>query len=104
MSERGKAIVRSYSAPSGTRVFDGSGTIYRAIVNFTPGSTVQIVDGELGAAPNMNSSIGSNVLHLGPFTSPSNFAFVVDYGPGAGIDHSLDIAATSNARATLVFE
>ena len=100
MSERGKARSTIISTGSNTTIKPGAGTIYR--VNWTKptGGSIRVEGNkDLGAAPNLNAS-GSDTIILGLAATTD---FDIPFGPGVGFD-GLSVAATSNARVTVVWE
>lgn len=100
MSERGKARSTIISTGSNTTVKSTPGTLYR--VNWTKptGSTIRVEgDANLGASPNLNAS-GSATIILGLAATTD---YDIPFGPGVGFD-GLSIAASSNARVSVVWE
>ncbi len=96
MAERGKARSTIVSAGSNTTIKSTAGTLYRVFTSLGSNSLVRVEGAaDLGAAPDLNT-IGTATIHLGT-------AEVFDFGPGVGFD-ALSIAATSNARLTVVWE
>jgi hypothetical protein len=103
VAERGKARIALVSTGSNTRVASGGGTLYRVLVTPTFGSTVRIDDSlNLGAAPNMNGVGADTIGNFGTFNDSG--LVVLDFAPGVGFNAGLAIAATSNARLTVVYE
>lgn len=103
MSERGKARYTFVSAGSNTTVKSGSGTLYRVAVSPANGTTVRIDDDlDLGATPNLNTTGSGTIAYTGVFgsTAPGD----IDFGPGIGFNTGLTLAATSNAKLTVVWE
>lgn len=103
MSERGKARYTFISAGSNTTVGTGARTLYRVHVSPANGTTVRIDDAtDLGATPNLNATGASTIAATGVFanTAPG----VIDFGPGIGTNTGITLAATSNAKLTVVWE
>jgi len=97
MSERGKAKYAYISAGSNTTVKSGYGTLYRVLSNNPTGSTIVLDDSvSLGQTPNFNSATAGTIGNLG--------GALLDYGPGVGFNTGLTVAASSNARLTVVYE
>jgi hypothetical protein len=102
MTERGKARATVVSAGSNTRIAAGAGTLYRVLVSPVNGSTVRIEgSADLGAAPDLNGAGVATIASYGTFTTTN--PATIDFGPGVGFS-GLAIAATSNARLTVVYE
>lgn len=101
MSERGVLKNTLIAAGSNTTVKSTPGSLYRIIVANANGGTVWVEGAANLSAPNFNGSPNSATIGiLGPFTAvPAS----IDFGPGIGFD-ALDIAATSNARVTAIYE
>lgn len=105
MAERGKARSTIISDGSNTNIKQTPGTLYR--INWTKPTdgTLRVENGELGATPELNpamlsaSDLTSTIL-LGLAATTD---YDVPFGPGVGFD-KLDIAATSNARVTVIYE
>lgn len=111
MSERGKARYSYVSAGSNSTIKSGAGTLYGILVSPANGATVYAVDadgtdplGGIGAAPNLTGelALASNIARHGVFanTAPD----YLDFNPGVGFNNGLVVAATSNARLTVVYE
>ncbi len=103
MSEPGKASVALIALGSNTTVKSGAGTLYRVIVSPANGATVWIEGAaNLGASPNLNAAPGSatiaKVAEYGSAVPAS-----IDFGPGVSFP-ALTIAATSNARLSVIYE
>jgi len=92
--ERGKAQYSIVAAGSNSTIKRGAGTVYRV---FNPSASTMRMDSvaDLGANPDIQNP-GSTTLAHGVATS-------YDFGPGVGFD-GLSIAATSNARLTVIWE
>lgn len=98
MGERGSGPARYafVSTGSNTNVKATPGVLYRVISSNPAGSVVRIEDGDMGTTPNFNSSDSDTIaVSAGP---------VIDFGPGVGFNSKLIVAATSNARVTVVYE
>ena len=89
------------AAGSNTLVKSGPGNIYGIHVTPANGTTVVVADSlNLGASPNLNStSLTGQIASVGTFASAVP-AFI-DM-KGAHFDNGLVIAATSNARLTVL--
>lgn len=101
MSERGKAKWALVSAGSNTTVKSGAGTVYKVVVvptSATPGVRIE-GSADLGATPNLNSVGADTILTQIGLSGATTY----DFGPGVGFD-GLSVAATSNARITVVYE
>ena len=97
MSERGKARYKFISAGSNTSVKDGYGTLYRILSSNPSGGTIRVDDAiDLGAAPNLNATGSDTIVNHG--------AAELDFGPGIGFNTGLTVAASSNAKLTIVYE
>ena len=97
MSERGKAKYKFISAGSNTTVKTGAGSLYRILSNNPTGSTIRVEDGDIGQSPDFNSTGDTDTItHAG--------GALLDYGPGIGFNTQLTVAASSNAKLTVVFE
>ena len=97
MSERGKARYTYISVGSNSTVKSGSGTLYRVLSSNPSGSTVRVEDAtDLGAAPDLNIGSANTVANWG--------GALLDFGPGTGFNTGLTLAATSNAKLTVVWE
>lgn len=96
MAERGKASYTFISAGSNTSVKSTAGTLYRIISSNPTGSVVRVEDGDMGTTPNFNTFDTDTIALSGG--SP------LDFGPGVGFNTKLVVAATSNARLTIVYE
>lgn len=102
MSERGKASYSYLSAGSNTTVKSGRGSLYAIVVTPAAGSTVHVVDSvSVGTTPNYNTDLTGTIAKVGPFVDAEPEA--IDFG-GLGFNTGLTIAATSNARLTVVYE
>lgn len=95
MSERGRARYSLISTGSNTAVKTTPGTLYRVLSNNPSGSIIRIEDGDMGTTPNYNTTDTDTIALLGGAT--------LDFGPGVGFER-LNVAATSNARLTVVYE
>lgn len=95
MSERGKARYTFISAGSNTSVGTGARTLYR-IAGSQTGAVVRVEDGDMGQSPNFNGAGDTDTVYIG--TIPA------DFGPGIGFNSQLNVAATSNARLTIIWE
>ena len=95
MSERGKALYKLISTGSNTAVKAAPGTLYRVLSSNPSGSIIRVENGDLGTTPNYNTT-DTDTIWLGGGAT-------IDFGPGVGFD-LLNVAATSNARLTVVFE
>ena len=98
--ERGKARYTIVSGGSNTTIKDGSGTLYRVFQSLDlSGSSNAVVriegSTDLGAAPDLNTP-GTGTIYVGSGAD-------LDFWPGVGFD-ALSIAATSNARLTVIWE
>lgn len=93
--ERGKAKYAFISAGSNTTVKSTAGTLYR-VINATTGSVTRVEDGDIGQNPNFNATGDTDTIALTGGT--------LDFGPGIGFNTQLTVAATSNARVTVVYE
>jgi len=103
MSERGKARYTFISAGSNTLVKSGAGTLYRVAVLPANGAVVRIDDStDLGATPDLNASGTATIAYSGVFASTA--PGTIDLGPGIGFNSGLVLAATSNAKLTVVWE
>lgn len=103
MSERGKARYTFISAGSNTTVKTGSGTLYRVTIAPANGTVVRVDDAtDLGAAPNLNAGGAATIAYTGTFGS--TVPGVLDFGPGVGFNDGLTLAATSNAKLSVVYE
>ena len=93
------------SAGSNTTVLSGPGTLYGVHVSPVSGASVLIADStNLGAAPNFNADANpSGGLLLGRFGlytgTPPDF---LDF-KGAHVNDGITIAASSNARLTVLY-
>lgn len=97
MSERGKAKYAYISAGSNSLVKSGAGTLYRIRSSNPSGGTIRVDDAtDLGAAPNLNTDGASTIYR--------DAAADNDFTPGLGFNTGLVIAASSNARLTVVYE
>lgn len=105
MADRGRVRTWSSSTGSNTRVKVGAGSLY-AIHGYIPAGGTIVAENSLnlGANPNLNGSSTSNttMAWYGPTAAAGTFS--VTYGPGAGFDDGLVVAATSNARFTVTYE
>ena len=103
MAERGKAHYTFISAGSNTTVGTGARTLYRVHVSPANGTTVRIDDAtDLGAAPNLNATGTATIASAGVFASTA--PGIIDFGPGVGTNAGITLAATSNAKLTVVWE
>lgn len=97
MSERGKASYLFISAGSNTSVKDGPGTLYAILSNNPSGGTIRADDAiDLGTTPNLNTTGAATIVNHG--------AAEIDFGPGIGFNTGLTVAASSNARVTVVYQ
>ena len=97
MSERGKAKYLFISAGSSSSVKDGAGTLYAILSSNPSGGTIRADDAiDLGATPNLNTSGSATIINHG--------AAELDFGPGIGFNVGLTVAASSNAKLTVVYE
>lgn len=92
---RGRARYTYISAGSNTTVKTGYATLYR-VLNGTTGSVTRVEDGNIGQSPDFNAAGDTDTIAIGSGT--------LDFGPGVGINTQLTVAATSNARVTVVWE
>ena len=92
---RGTASYAFISAGSNTSVKAAPGSLYRILSSNPSGSIVRVEDGDMGATPNFNTT-DTDTIWLGGGST-------LDFGPGIGFD-MLTVAATSNARLTIVYE
>ena len=95
MGERGKARYTFISAGSNTTVGTGARTLYR-VINNTTGSLTRVEDGDIGQSPDFNGTGDTDTIAM----AGGN----LDFGPGIGVNTSITVAATSNARLTVVWE
>lgn len=105
MSDRGRARTYTSAVGSNYLVKSGSGSLY-SVHGFLPaGGSVKLENASgLGAAPNLNAvTSNSTMAYYGPAPTGGTL-FDVTFTPGAGFDDGLVIAATSNARISLVYE
>ena len=101
-----RGTARTYTSAVGSNylIKRGSGSLY-AVHGFIPqgGSVILTNTNDLGAAPNLNAvSSNATMGYYGPVTAAGVFS--ISFAPGAGFDDGLVVAATSNARATIVYE
>jgi hypothetical protein len=95
--ERGKARYSHISSGSNSRVKSGAGTLYRIISSNPSGGTIRVDDSlDLGQSPNLNASGSDTIVNAS--------ASVLDFGPGLGINAGIVVAASSNAKVTVVYE
>ena len=100
MSEPGKAYSTNISTGSNTTIKATGGSIYR--INWTKptGSTIRIEgSANLGATPDLNAS-GTDTIMLGLAATTD---YDIAFGPGVSF-RGLSVAATSNARVTVIYE
>jgi hypothetical protein len=97
VSERGKARYTFISAGSNTSVATGARTLYRVLSSNPAGSTIRVEDGDIGQSPNWNGTGDTDTIYLGG-------GALLDFGPGVGVNSQINVAATSNARLTIVWE
>lgn len=95
--ERGKAKYSYISAGSNTTVKSSPGTLYRVLSSNPSGSVIRVEDGDIGTTPNFNAAGDTDTIAL-------QGGATLDFGPGIGFNTQLTIAATSNARLTVVYE
>ena len=101
-----RGTARTYTSAVGSNylIKRGSGSLY-AVHGFIPqGGSVKLENtADLGATPNLNAvSSNATMAYYGPVTAAGVFS--VNFSPGVGFDDGLVIAATSNARATVIYE
>ena len=101
-----RGTARTYTSAVGSNylIKRGSGSLY-AIHGFIPqGGSVKLENvNDLGATPNLNAvSSNATVAYYGPVSAAGVFSVL--FTPGVGFDDGLVVAATSNARATIVYE
>lgn len=105
MSDRGKARHYTSSVGSNYLVKRGSGSVY-GVHGFIPqGGSVRLDDTtSLSAGVVDFYSVTSNatMAFYGPVTAAGTFS--AEFTPGVGFDDGLVVAATSNARVTIVYE
>jgi len=103
MSERGRASFSVVAVGSNTTVKSSPGTIYRVLVSPANGATVWLENSaNLGASPNFNASPNSTTIaKIGEYANAQ--PGTIDFGPGIGFD-ALTVAASSNARLSVVYE
>jgi len=98
MAERGKARYAFVALGSNTTVKSGPGTVYTIATTNPTGSNVRVEDSiSLGQAPDLNSGGSATIGLLGGGT-------FFNLGPGVGFNTGLTIAASSNARVSVVYE
>lgn len=104
MAERGKARTFTISAGSNTRIKSGSGSLYAIHGYGAQGAAIKAENTlDLGAAPDLNAvTSNATMAYFGPLAAAGTFS--VTFGPGAGFDDGLVVAATSNARFTVTYE
>ena len=103
MSERGRARYTHISAGSNTTVKTGYATLYGVHVAPQAGTIVRVDDDDdMGTTPNLNASDTDTLVYSGTYANTAP-AFI-DLGPGVGINTGIVIAATSNAKLTIVWE
>ena len=95
MAERGKARYTYISGGSNTSVGTGARTLY-AVLGTQTGATLRVEDGDMGQSPNFNGTGDTDTVYIGPIP--------VDFGPGVGFNSQINVAATSNAKLTVVWE
>lgn len=102
--QRGGAHSYTSAVGSNWRVKSGSGSLY-GIHGFIPngGSVKAENTSSLGATPDLNAvTSNATMAYYGPVTAAGTFNMV--FQPGVGFDDGLVVAATSNARFTVVYE
>lgn len=102
--ERGKARTYTIAAGSNTRVRNGSGSLY-GIVGYVPnGGTIRAENSlNLGAVPDYNAvTSNATIVSYGPVSAAGTVNLT--FTPGVGFDDGLVVAATSNARFTVIYE
>ena len=100
MTERGKALSTLISAGSNTTVKATAGTLYGVHWDKPTNATIRIdKSSDLGASPTLTVT-GADTLFLGLAATTDSY---IDFTPGVGFD-ALTLAATSNARVTVVYE
>lgn len=97
MSERSKASFAFISAGSNTAVKSTPGTLYGIVSSNPTGSIIRVDDGDMGTSPNYNG-FGA------PYTIALAGGTYLDFSPGIGFNTQLTVAATSNARLTVIYE
>jgi len=96
MSERGKAQTLIVAAGSNTSVKSTPGTLYRILSTNPSGSTVRVEGGDMGTTVDFNTYDATDTIaNVG--------GALLDFGPGVSFE-KLTVAATSNARLTVVYE
>lgn len=96
MSERGRARYTLVSAGSNTTIKSSAGSLYSVVSSNPSGSTVRLENAaNLGTTPDLNAVGATTIANAG--------GAVMDFLPGIGFD-ALTVAATSNARVTIVYE
>lgn len=101
-----RGVARTYTSALGSNylIKRGPGSLY-AVHGYLPaGGSVKLENtNDLGATPNLNAvSSNATLAYYGPAAAAGVFSVV--FTPGAGFDDGLVVAATSNARATIVYE
>lgn len=101
MAERGKARWAMVSTGSNTTIKRSAGSLYSVTVVPTAATPGVRIEGkaDLGTAPNMNAVGADTIITQGGLPATTTY----DFGPGIGFD-GLSVAATSNARITVVYE
>ena len=92
---RDKARYTYISAGSNTSIATGARTLY-GVFGTQAGSIVRIEDGDIGQNPNFNGSGDTDTVYMGPIPG--------DFGMGIGFNSQINIAATSNAKLTIIWE
>ena len=96
MAERGRARYSLIAAGSNTTVKSSPGSLYTIVSSNPSGSTIRVADAlNLGTTPDFNTVGNATITNIG--------AAAVDFLPGIGFE-ALTVAATSNARITVVYE
>lgn len=100
--ERGKARYALVAEGSNTTVKRTAGSLYGLLVAPANGASVRVEDAtDLGATPDLNATGASTIARIGTYAAATPDE--VGFGPGVGFS-ALTIAATSNARVTVVYE
>lgn len=102
MSDRGRAYFRLVSSGSNTTVKSTAGTLHRVIVQptaATPGIRLD-ANANLGATPNLNTTGSDTIIQQGGLPAGQT---TYDFSPGVSFP-GLSVAATSNARVTVIYE
>jgi hypothetical protein len=102
--QRGGARTYTSAVGSNWRVKTGSGSLF-GIHGYIPnGGSVKAENTlNLGTTPDLNAVTSNATLaYYGPVTAAGTFN--VFFEPGVGFDDGLTVAATSNARFTVIYE